>query len=120
MTTTNSANREGTLPRDLRYGAAAFVLGVPTIPLFVLLPPLYADTLGIGLTATGLALFLARAFDVLSDPVIGYVSDRLDTRWGGRKPLILCGAILGAVGTLYLLTPAGGAGVWYLGLWAQD
>jgi GPH family glycoside/pentoside/hexuronide:cation symporter len=110
--------RKSLLARDLRYGAAAFVLGVPTIPLFVLLPPLYADTLGIGLTATGLALFFARGLDVLSDPVIGYISDRLDTRWGGRKPLICGGAILGAVGMLFLLTPADGAGVWYLGLWA--
>jgi glycoside/pentoside/hexuronide:cation symporter, GPH family len=112
------AEGEGTLPRDLRYGAAAFVLGVPTIPLFVLLPPLYADTLGIGLTATGLALFFARAFDLLSDPFIGYLSDRLETRWGGRKPLIFCGTILGAIGALFVLTPADGAGVWYLGLWA--
>ena len=107
-----------TVLRDVRYGAAAFVLGVPTIPLFVLLPPLYAETLGIGLTATGIALFLARAFDVLSDPVIGYVSDRLDGRWGRRKPLICLGAVLGGIGTLYLLTPGDDAGVWYLGLWA--
>ena len=112
------AERSGALPRDIRYGAAAFVLGVPTIPLFVLLPPLYAETLGIGLTATGLVLFLARAFDVLSDPVIGYVSDRLDSRWGRRKPFILLGALLGAIGTFYLLTPGDGVGVWYLGFWA--
>lgn len=113
-----SAERDGTLLRDVRYGSAAFVLGVPTIPLFVLLPPLYAETLGIGLTATGIALFLARAFDVLSDPVIGYVSDRLNSRWGRRKPFICVGALLGGLGTFYLLTPGDGAGVWYLGLWA--
>jgi Na+/melibiose symporter-like transporter len=112
------AAREGALRRDVRYGAAGFVLGVPTIPLFVLLPPLYAETLGIGLTATGVALFLARAFDVLSDPVIGLLSDRLTTRWGGRKPLIFMGAVLGALGMLFLLTPEDGAGVWYLGLWS--
>jgi len=110
--------RNGALLRDVRYGSAAFVLGVPTIPLFVLLPPLYAESLGIGLTATGVALFLARALDVLSDPVIGYVSDRLDTRWGRRKPLICLGAILGGIGTLFLLTPGDGVGVWYLGLWS--
>lgn len=114
----NKLERNGTLLRDIRYGSAAFVLGVPTIPLFVLLPPLYAETLGIGLTATGIALFFARAFDVLSDPVIGYVSDRLDSRWGRRKPLIGLGAILGGIGTLYLLTPDDSAGVWYLGFWA--
>jgi Na+/melibiose symporter-like transporter len=114
----DKAARGTTLLRDIRYGAAAFVLGMPTIPLFILLPPLYAETLGIGLTATGLALFLSRAFDVLSDPVIGFVSDRLGGRWGRRKPLIFLGAILGGTGTVFLLTPADGVGVWYLGLWA--
>lgn len=111
-------SRNATFLRDIRYGSAAFVLGVPTIPLFVLLPPLYAESLGLGLTATGIILFLARAFDVLSDPLIGYVSDRLDTRWGRRKPLIFIGALLGALGTLFLLTPGDGVGVWYLGLWS--
>lgn len=111
-------SRNATFLRDIRYGSAAFVLGVPTIPLFVLLPPLYAESLGLGLTATGIVLFLARAFDVLSDPLIGYVSDRLDTRWGRRKPLIFIGALLGALGTLFLLTPGDGVGVWYLGLWS--
>jgi GPH family glycoside/pentoside/hexuronide:cation symporter len=110
--------RGGGLRRDLLYGATGFVLGVPTIPLFVLTPPLYAETLGIGLTATGVALFFARAFDLLSDPVIGILSDRLNTPWGGRKPLIFIGAVLSGLGMLYLLTPADGTGVWYLGLWS--
>ncbi|MBK17328.1 MAG: MFS transporter [Rhodospirillaceae bacterium] len=111
-------NHNRGLWRDIRYGCAAFVLGVPTIPLFVLLPPLYADTLGIGLTATGIALFFARAFDVLSDPIVGYASDHLKSRWGARKPLILMGTILGGAGFVFLLTPSDGAGPWYLGFWA--
>lgn len=104
--------------RDVRYGSTAFVLGVPTIPLLVLLPPLYAETLGIGLTATGIALFAARTLDVFSDPLIGYVSDRLVSARGGRKSLIAGGAILGAVGIYFLLSPPDGVNAWYLGLWA--
>ena len=104
--------------RDFRYGFAAFVLGLPTIPLFVLLPALYADTLGIGLTATGVALFLARSFDLLSDPLIGYASDRWDTPWGQRKPFIAAGAILGGIGIVFLLIPGNGVTAWYLGFWA--
>ena len=104
--------------RDFRYGSAAFVLGLPTIPLFILLPALYADTLGIGLTATGVALFLARSFDLLSDPLIGYVSDRWDTPWGQRKPFIAAGAILGGIGIVFLLIPGNGVTAWYLGFWA--
>lgn len=107
-----------TLWRDARYGSVAFVLGLPTIPLLVLLPPFYAETMGLGLTATGIALFAARALDVFSDPVVGYASDRLNSRRGGRKPLIAAGALLGALGAYYLLTPENGVGAWYLGLWA--
>ena len=104
--------------RDFRYGSAAFVLGFPTIPLFILLPALYADTLGIGLTATGVALFLARSFDLLSDPLIGYASDRWDTPWGQRKPFIAAGAILGGIGIVFLLIPGNGVTAWYLGFGA--
>ena len=107
-----------TLWRNARYGSAAFVLGLPTIPLLVLLPPFYAETMGLGLTVTGIALFAARTLDVFSDPVVGYFSDRLISRRGGRKPLIAAGALLGAIGTCYLLTPEIGVGGWYLGLWA--
>jgi GPH family glycoside/pentoside/hexuronide:cation symporter len=107
-----------TLWRNARYGSAAFVLGLPTIPLLVLLPPFYAETMGLGLTATGIALFAARTLDVFSDPVVGYVSDRQNSRRGGRKPLIAAGALLGAISTYYLLTPENSVGVWYLGLWA--
>ena len=113
----------GTTPRDialrdLRYGAAAFVLGVPTIPLFVLLPPYYAENLGLGLAATGLVLFFARMIDVFSDPIIGILSDRLQTPWGRYKPLITVGLGLGGIGTVWLLIPDKNAGLWYLGLWA--
>lgn len=105
--------------RNLRYGAAAFALGMPTIPLLVHLPAIYAAELGIGLTATGVALFIARIFDVVSDPLIGVASDRLDTRWGRRKPIILAGGFIGALGTVLLLNPGSGIGAAYLAIWAS-
>lgn len=104
--------------RDVRYGAAGLALGMPTIPLLVHLPAVYAVGLGLGLTATGTALFVARALDVVSDPLIGIVSDRLKSRWGRRKPLVLLGAVTAAVGALFLLGPQPGVGPWYLAAWA--
>jgi GPH family glycoside/pentoside/hexuronide:cation symporter len=104
--------------RDVRYGAAGLALGMPTIPLLVHLPAAYAEGLGLGLTATGAALFAARALDVITDPIIGIASDRLKSPWGRRKPLILVGAIIAAVGALYLLGPQQGVGPWYLAIWA--
>ena len=105
--------------RNIRYGGAAFALGMPTIPLLVHLPALYAEEIGVGLTATGIALFAARLLDVFTDPIIGAVSDRVRTRWGRRKPFILAGGLIGAAGTVFLLNPAEGASALYLGLWAS-
>ena len=104
--------------RDVRYGAAGLALGMPTIPLLVHLPAVYAEGLGLGLTATGMALFVARALDVVSDPLIGVVSDRLKSPWGRRKPLVLLGAVTAAVGALFLLGPQPGVGPGYLAVWA--
>ena len=109
----------GAFWRNVRYGGAAFALGMPTIPLLVHLPAIYAEEVGLGLTATGIALFAARLLDVVSDPLIGIASDRLDSPWGRWKPLILLGGVIGAVGTIYLLNPEPGAGPWYLALWAS-
>lgn len=99
---------------DVRYGAAAFTLGMPTIPLLIHLPPVYAEELGLGLTATGAALFAARFVDVITDPIIGAVSDRLNSPFGRRKPLIALGAIVGVIGVLLLLNPLEGVGAFYL------
>ena len=114
-----TADAPNVLWRNLRYGGAAFALGMPTIPLLVHLPAIYAEEVGLGLTATGVALFAARLLDVISDPLIGIVSDRLNGPWGRWKPLILLGGIIGAVGTIYLLNPEPGVGPWYLALWAS-
>ncbi len=42
--------------------------------------------------AWAVALVLGRVMDAVADPLIGYWSDRIRTRWGRRKPFILVGA----------------------------
>ncbi len=105
--------------RDIRYSAAAFAIGMPTIPLLIHLPAMYAEDLGLGLTAVGTALFAARALDVLTDPIIGAVSDRIKSPFGRRKPLIFIGAVVAAIGVFLLLNPLEGSGPLYLAIWAS-
>ena len=105
--------------RNVRYGGTAFVLGMPTIPLLIHLPVIYAEVIGLGLTNTGIALFVARFLDVVSDPLVGLWSDRSEGRWGRRKPLILLGGIVSAIATVYLLNPDSGVGHYYLTVWAS-
>ena len=110
---------EGKTWRNLRYGGAAFVLGIPTIPLLVHLPAIYAENIGLGLTSTGMALFIARLCDVVSDPLVGILSDKSNNLWGRRKPFIFVGAIIAGLATIYLLNPNDGVGFIYLTAWGS-
>ena len=100
------------------YAAPAFVLSLPTIPAYVLLPTFYADTMGLGLGATGFALLIARLFDVAVDLPVGHLADRQRWRSLRYKPLIAIGALIAAVGLFRVFAPDEGVGTLYLVLWA--
>lgn len=100
------------------YALPALALAMPTIPVYVFLPTFYAETLGLGLTATGAALLIARLFDVITDPAVGYLSDRWRTPWGRRKPWIAIGGLIAAFALVRLLQPPDVVESGYLVLWA--
>ncbi len=57
-------------------------------------------------TAFALAMMLGRLMDALSDPVVGFWSDRIKTPWGRRKPFIIIGGpILALVFVLVWIPP---------------
>jgi Na+/melibiose symporter-like transporter len=102
----------------LLYGLPGLALAMPTIPVFVFLPTLYAETVGLGLAAVGAVLLAARLVDGVTDPLVGWLSDRVATRWGRRKPWIALGGLLAAPALLMLFMPPEGAGVGYLLGWS--
>jgi GPH family glycoside/pentoside/hexuronide:cation symporter len=53
--------------------------------------------LGVNPALVGLVGAIPRIIDAVSDPVTGYISDNLRTRWGRRRPLIFFGAITGGI-----------------------
>ena len=89
------------------YGAPAAPLALSGLPLAVYLPVIYADSQGFGLSlgVVGLLLMLSRISDVVTDPLIGYLSDRWKTRWGRRKPWVLIGTPIFALGMWFLFMP---------------
>jgi len=84
----------------IAYSLSAFVVALPTIPVFIHLPTLYGVTLGLGLAATGYALLIARIFDTVTDPLIGWLSDRFGWKGNRRKPWIAAGAVIAGIGLL--------------------
>ncbi|MCF7697943.1 MFS transporter [Loktanella sp. M215] len=64
--------------------------------------------LGVPPGIAGLVTFAVLAFDVVTDPIVGYLSDRNTSRWGRRAPWIAVGAVLLAVSIVAMFAvPAG-------------
>lgn len=68
----------------------------------------YHQVLGLSGTATGLALFIATAFDAVTDPLAGSFSDRLRHRWGRRHPFMYASALPLGVSFALLFRPPDG------------
>lgn len=102
----------------LMYGASGFPLALLGLPLYIYLPTYYAEDLGLGLAATGGILLLVRLFDLLTDPLIGHLSDRLNWHRSRRRSSMWLGMPLLLLGAAMLLQPAAGAGSGYLLGWS--
>ena len=83
------------------------------IPTYFLLAPLvvvhgiYAKYFGLSLSTIATILLACRLFDAVSDPLIGFYSDRHHARVGSRKPFVMMGALLLVVSSYFLFVPNG-------------
>jgi GPH family glycoside/pentoside/hexuronide:cation symporter len=95
------------LPTSLKlaYAMPAFAMAVVGIPVYVYLPKFYTDVVGVHIAVVGYLLFGVRIFDAVTDPMIGWWSDRHRSIMGRRRPFILLGALLLAVSLYFLFTP---------------
>ena len=94
----------------LAYGVLGFPLAFAALPLYVHVPNLYADSVGLPLALVGAVLLLTRFADALIDPLLGQWSDRL----GNRRRLILIALPLLGLGLAALLAPPADGGTTWL------
>jgi glycoside/pentoside/hexuronide:cation symporter, GPH family len=99
------------------YGSLGFPLALIGYPLGIWLPRAYATYIGIATDSVGTIMILASIFDAITDPVMGFASDRYRTRWGRRRVWVFIGAPFLLAALVYLLNPSVGSGVFYLGGW---
>jgi len=105
-------------PKKLAYGAGAFVnnlLGAAPGEMMIVL------NLGLGMDPVliGWLGFLPRITDAITDPLMGFISDGTNSRWGRRRPYIFAGAILVALifAAMWQLSPEWSEGftfVWFM------
>ena len=102
-------------PLLLVFGLVNLPLSMLMSPTAAVLPNFYLEYSAVTLAGLATATLAARIFDGLTDPLIGYLSDRS----ARRKPWMIAGAAIVAGGAWFLYNPApdSGAGhllVWYL------
>ncbi len=86
--------------KKIIYGLGAFVNNILAAAIGGMIIVL---NLGLGMNPAlvGLLGALPRLTDAITDPLMGYISDKTRSRWGRRRPYIFVGAI--AVGVIYAL-----------------
>lgn len=99
------------------FASIAFPSAGLILPLAIFLPPYYTRTLGLGLAEVGLVFMLVRIFDIVTDPVMGMVGDRFDTRWGKRRPWLVVALPCLLIGVYMAFMPSGTPTSLYLGFW---
>ena len=117
-TTTAAPWRNGD---GLRYGLLGLPLAFCALPLYILMPNLYARQWGVPLAALGALLLAVRLLDAVIDPLLGRYLDRLFAR--SPRAVLQQGALAAmalAVGFSLLLMPQvrePEALLWWAGIW---
>lgn len=69
-------------------------------------PLFFTNVFGLSLIDTAVLMLVARMFDVVTDPLIGSLADRTQSRWGTYRPWLLWGALpFGLIFAGLLYTP---------------
>lgn len=96
------------------YAAPMVPIWMLHAPALSILPGLYSTVSGIDLATIGIILLFSRVLDGVTDPVVGYLSDRTSTEIGRRKPWIIAGGLLCMVGVWFWFRPGPDTGGLYL------
>ena len=87
------------------FGLPEYAVYLGSIPVILYIPFVYSKDFGLELAQVGFILMFARISDVVTDPLIGYLSDRTPGRFGRRKPWIAGGALLMMISAFQLFNP---------------
>lgn len=101
----------------LVFAGPAVPMAAMGLPISVYLPQFYAEQMGLGLAAVGTVFMIARLWDVVTDPMMGLISDRFPSRWGRRRHWIVGSVPIILVSAVMLYMPSAPSSSLYLFGW---
>jgi len=105
--------------RKLRFstiaalGLVSLPMGAIGLPIAIYLAPLYSGQLEISLGLIGFAMIATRALDLITDPLVGIISDRWRPTIGRRRVWLVIGTAIMMLGIYFLFRPEPGVGIIY-------
>jgi Na+/melibiose symporter-like transporter len=100
------------------YSLTDLPVALSIFPVIVFIPRFYASDVGVPLTLVGTIMIAVRVFDVITDPLMGYLSDHTRSRFGRRRPWILAATPLMMLSIYQLFLPPAGAGGEHMLTWS--
>ena len=96
-----------TLKEKIGYALGDAAAGGITWKIMSIAFPLFfTNVFGLTVADTATLMLIARMFDVVTDPLMGSLADRTQSRWGTYRPWLIFGAIpFGLIFALLLFTP---------------
>lgn len=80
--------------------------GITWKVMSIAFPLFFTNVFGLTVADTATLMLVARMFDVVTDPLMGSLADRTQSRWGTYRPWLIFGAVpLGLIFALLLYTP---------------
>lgn len=96
------------------YGALSLPIAMAGFALVTYIPTFYAVDMGLGLGVVGAVFVCGRVLDVITDPIIGYLSDRTQSALGPRRPWMIIGIPLFCFAAWALFIPVNTPNLFYL------
>ncbi len=80
--------------------------GITWKVMSIAFPLFFTNVFGLSLADAAVLMLIARLFDVVTDPLMGSLADRTQSKWGTYRPWLILGAIpFGLIFALLLYTP---------------